>query len=100
MSTEIDSISATVPATVYPMANYNDPDRYISIKMKSSDIWKLRKIVACLSSPSNSAYEVILSVADNATHADMDHLHRVLYFGEMGWDLMTKEEAQRILGEK
>tara|TARA_R110000868_G_scaffold23303_4_gene94213 strand:- start:1550 stop:1840 length:291 start_codon:yes stop_codon:yes gene_type:complete len=96
MSTEIDSI----PATIYPMANYNDPDRYVSIKMKASEVWKLRKIVACLSNPSSLTYDVILSVADNATHSDMDHLHRVLYFGEMGWDFMTKEEAARILGEK
>jgi len=87
MSTEIDSIPAIVPATVYPMVNLEDPNRVVTINIKASDLWKLRKIVACLSSPSNSAYEVILSVADNATHADMDHLHRVLYFGEMGWDL-------------
>jgi len=96
MSTEIDSI----PATVYPMIDLEDPNRVVTINIKASDLWKIRKIVACLSSPSNSAYEVILSVADNATHADMDHLHRVLYFGEMGWDFVTKEEAQRILGEK
>jgi len=98
MSTEIDSMS--LPAKVYPMIDLEDPNRIVPINMKASFAWKLRKIVACLSSPSNSAYEVILSVADNATHADMDYLHRVLYFSEMGWDFVTKEEAQRILGEK
>lgn len=85
MSTEIDSMS--LPATVYPMVDYDDPNRMVTIQMKASDVWRIRKVVACLSSPSNAAYEVILSVADDSTHADMDRIHRVLYFGEMGWDL-------------
>lgn len=95
MSTEIDFI----PATVYPMVDLEDPNRIVTVQMKASDVWKLRKIVACLSNPSSVTYDILLSVADNATHADMDHLHRVLYFGEMGWDFMTKKEAARILGE-
>jgi len=82
----------SLPATVYPMVDLEDPNRVVTINIKASDIWKLRKIVACLSSPSNSAYEVILSVADNATHADMDYLHRVLYFGEMGWNLTQAKQ--------
>lgn len=85
MSTEIDPMS--LPATVYPIVDLYDPNRVVSIQMKASDVWKLRKIVACLSSPSNVAYEVILSVADNSNHANMDRLHRVLYFAENGWDL-------------
>jgi hypothetical protein len=100
MYKEIESLKNRYPATNYPMVDLEDPNRIVSISMKASDVWKLRKIVACLSNPSSSTYEIILSVADNATHADMDHLHRVLYFAENGWDFMTKEEAARILGEK
>ena len=88
MSTENDSL----PATVYPMVDYDDPNRMVNIQMKASDVWKLRKIVACLSSPSNAAYEIILSVADDSTHADMDRIHRVLYFGEMGWNLTQAKQ--------
>ena len=83
MSTENDSL----PATVYPIVDLCDHDRIVTIKMKASDVWRIRKVAACLSSPSNAAYEIILSVANESTHADMDRIHRVLYFGEMGWDL-------------
>lgn len=85
MSTEIDPMS--LPATVYPIVDLYDPNRIVSIQMKASDVWKLRKIVACLSSPSNEKYDIILSVADNSIYSDMDKIHRVLYFSEMGWDL-------------
>jgi hypothetical protein len=96
MSTEIDSI----PATVYPIVNLDDPNRIITVQIKASDLWKTRKIIACLSNPSSITYDILLSVADESNHADMDYIHRVLYFAEMGWDFVTKEEAQRILGEK
>ena len=96
MSTEIDSI----PATVYPIVNLDDPDRIVTVKIKASDLWKTRKIIACLSNPSSVTYDVLLSVADESNHADMDYIHRVLYFAEMGWDFITKEEAERILREK
>ena len=85
MSTEIDPMS--LPATVYPIVDLYDPNRVVSIQMKASDVWKLRKIVACLSSPSNEKYDIILSVADNSIYSDMDKIHRVLSFAENGWDL-------------
>jgi len=83
MSTEIDSI----PATVYPMVNLEDPNRVVTINIKASDLWKIRKIVACLSSPSNEKYDILLSVADNSIYSDMDKIHRILFFGENGWVL-------------
>lgn len=83
MSTEIDRI----PATVYPIIDLEDPNRVITVQMKASDLWKLRKIVACLSSPSNEKYDILLSVADNSIYTDMDKLHRILFFAENGWDL-------------
>ena len=100
MYKEIESLKNRYPATNYPMVDLEDPNRVVPINMKASFVWKLRKIVACLSSPSNEKYDIILSVANDSTHADMDYLHRVLYFAENGWDFMTKEEAARILGEK
>ena len=100
MYKEIESLKNRYPATNYPMIDLEDPNRVITIQMKASDVWKTRKIIACLSNPSSVTYDILLSVADNSTHADMDYLHRVLYFAENGWDFMTKEEAAKILGEK
>ena len=77
----------SLPATVYPMVDYDDPNRMVTIQMKASDVWRIRKICACLTNQATTTHDILLSVANDSTCQDMDNIHRVLYFAEMGWQL-------------
>ena len=73
--------------------DYDDPNRIVELKLKSSDLQKIRKLCALMTTQTKVTalnqvehLQIMLEVI-GSDGIDMNRLHDLLYGQEMGWEI-------------